>query len=178
MAFNGMAKGIFLKKMCCFFADICKESIHNNRHLKVDQFLSVEGHSNVFAAGDITNCAEAKQGVAAQEHARRIAFNLKKIMQERRVKGTAKLEEQLKPYAPGPDMAIVSLGRNNGLAQTQFNTFTGLWPMITKSKGLMIEKVRTELQVTWQPTGFNMGVQIKDMIFSKRIMPAKSILDG
>ena len=167
------------KKENSFFAEICKDSIHNNRQLKVDQFLRVEGHSNVFAAGDITNCAEAKQGVAAQEHARRIAFNLKKMMmQERHVKGTVRLEEQLKPYAPGPDMVLVSLGRNNGLAQTPFNTFTGLWPTITKSKGLMIEKVRTELQVMWQPTGFNMGVQIKDLIFSKRIMPARSILDG
>ena len=137
----------------------------------------MEGHSNVFAAGDITNCAEAKQGVAAQEHARRIAFNVKKILQGMHVKDTAKLEEQLKPYVPGPDVAIVSLGCNNGLAQTQYTTFTGLWPTMTKSKGLMIEKVRTELQVTWQPTEFNMGVKIKDMIFSKRIMPARSILD-
>ncbi|CAI5516944.1 unnamed protein product [Closterium sp. Naga37s-1] len=109
--------------------------------VKVDSHLRVEGHSNVFAIGDITNIKENKQGYFAQEHARVAASNIRKVLKSNGKPTT------LKSYSPGMDVAIVSLGRKQGLAQLPFGTFMGWVPTNMKSKGLFVNKIRSELGV-------------------------------
>ena len=148
------------------------ENLDSDGRVKVDEYFRVEGHYNVYALGDIANVPEAKQGTFAQEHARRTAYNLKRVLRDEHEIG------RQKAYVPGPEVLIVALGRHNGLAQTPYTTFTGIWPTMVKSKGLFVDKVRNELEVTWRPAGFGLGVQIRDMIYTKRIgVNSQNLLD-
>ena len=62
--------------------------------LKVNQYLQVEGHEDIFAMGDCTNLKETKLAYLALQHAKTILGSLKL-----RAKNKA-----LKKYTPGtPD---------------------------------------------------------------------------
>lgn len=45
--------------------------------LKVNEYLQVEGHEDIFAIGDCTNLKEAKLAYLAQQHARVILESLR-----------------------------------------------------------------------------------------------------
>jgi len=72
--------------------------------LKVDQFLQVEGHSRVFAAGDICSAGPAGTVNFANQHAACIAANILADM-----KGGA-----MKPYKAGPHLNATQLGTTMG----------------------------------------------------------------
>eukprot|EP00475_Leptophrys_vorax_P024900 TRINITY_DN34559_c0_g1_i8.p1 TRINITY_DN34559_c0_g1~~TRINITY_DN34559_c0_g1_i8.p1 ORF type:complete len:545 (-),score=108.73 TRINITY_DN34559_c0_g1_i8:326-1960(-) len=115
------------------------EAVEKGR-VKVDAHLRVEGQSNVFAIGDITNIKELKQGYYAQMHARALAHNLVKLIKNPNAKPSS-----LKSYAAGMDVGMVSLGRKQGVAQLPFGTFMGWVPTNLKSKGLFVNKIRADL---------------------------------
>ncbi|WCJ41897.1 FAD/NAD(P)-binding oxidoreductase family protein [Euphorbia peplus] len=103
--------------------------------LVVDEHLRVKGHKNIFAIGDITNIAEMKLGYLAQKHADVVAKNVKLLM-------TGGKECKMASYKPGSDIAIVSLGRRDALAQFPFTTIIGIIPGLLKSKDLFVGKTR------------------------------------
>ncbi|KDO46315.1 hypothetical protein CISIN_1g017664mg [Citrus sinensis] len=117
---------------------ILKDSLDGRGRLMVDENLRVRGFKNVFAIGDITDIPEIKQGYLAQKHALVTAKNLKKLMMGRN-KGT------MATYKPGYPIALVSLGRREGVAHFPFLTISGRIPGWIKSRDLFVGKTRKQL---------------------------------
>lgn len=117
---------------------ILKDKLDENGRLKVDEYLRVEGHSNIFAVGDVTGIKEIKQGFLAQKQALVLAENIKQLSRVPDGKLTV-----YKPLAA--PMGIVSLGRHAGVAQLPFGTILGWLPGMLKSKDLFVGKTRKGL---------------------------------
>ncbi|KAI5070074.1 hypothetical protein GOP47_0014417 [Adiantum capillus-veneris] len=114
------------------------ENLDENGRLKVDDYLRVEGHSNIFAVGDITAIKEIKQGFLAGKHAEVVADNVKRLSQDP--------DSKLNVYKPlATPMGIVSLGRRIAVAQLPFGTILGWIPGMLKSKDLFVGKTRKTL---------------------------------
>ncbi|GLJ23325.1 hypothetical protein SUGI_0441310 [Cryptomeria japonica] len=109
--------------------------VDEHGQIKVDSSLRVEGRTNVFAAGDIINVKELKQGMCAQKHALVIAENIKKLSKN-------PSESNLSTYKASSDIAIVSLGRKIAVAQLPFGTFCGRLLGMLKSKDLFVGPTR------------------------------------
>ncbi|KAI3982602.1 hypothetical protein MKX01_031341 [Papaver californicum] len=119
---------------------VFEEALDAQGRVMVDKHLRVKGHKNVFAIGDITDIPEMKQGYLAQEHALLTAKNIKLLMDGGK-------ESKLRSYKAGSDMAIISLGRREALAQFPFATLIGCFPGLIKSKDLFIGKTRKTMGV-------------------------------
>ncbi|XP_050228438.1 uncharacterized protein LOC126677718 [Mercurialis annua] len=114
---------------------VLKTNLDAKGSLEVDENLRVRGRKNIFAIGDITNIPEMKQGYLAQAHAEVAAKNLKILMVGGR-------ECKLATYKPGLAIALVSLGRRDGVAQFPLVTISGIIPGMIKSKDLFVGKTR------------------------------------
>ncbi|KAF3327445.1 Apoptosis-inducing factor 2 [Carex littledalei] len=118
---------------------VVKEALDPKGRLMVDKHLRVRGSQIIFAAGDITDIPEIKQGYLAQAHAMVIAKNIKLL-----INGSS--ESKLATYtAKSSAPALVSLGRNSGVAQISCFSFSGWLPAIIKSRDLFVGKVRKEM---------------------------------
>ncbi|XP_065868977.1 uncharacterized protein [Euphorbia lathyris] len=116
---------------------VLKNNLDSSGCLEVDEHLRVKGQTNIFAIGDITNIPEMKQGYLAQKHAEVVAKNLKLLM-------AGGKECKMAVYKPGSEIAIVSLGRRDAVAQFPFTTVIGIIPGILKSKDLFVGKTRKQ----------------------------------
>ncbi|KAK8518679.1 hypothetical protein V6N12_011925 [Hibiscus sabdariffa] len=117
---------------------ILKTNLNGNGSLMVDEHLRVNGRSNIFAIGDITDVPELKRGFLAQKHAMVVAKNLKALMRGGKDRKMAK-------YEGGSDIALVSLGRKDAVAQFPFATISGCLPGLLKSKDLFVGKTRKNM---------------------------------
>ncbi|CAL5024012.1 unnamed protein product [Urochloa decumbens] len=117
---------------------ILKESLDSKGRVMVEKDLRVKGYDNIFAIGDITDIPELKQGYLAQKHALLVAKNLKLL-----IKGSP--NTKLSTYSTGYPLALVSLGRNEGVAQLPFLTIGGCLPGKIKSGDLFISKTRKQM---------------------------------
>ena len=81
---------------------------------------------------------EIKQGYLAERHAHITSKNLKVLL----MGGN---ESKLATYKLGSPLAIVSLGRKEGVAQLPFTTISGCIPGLIKSGDLFVGKTRKEL---------------------------------
>nr|XP_043614813.1 ferroptosis suppressor protein 1-like [Erigeron canadensis] len=117
---------------------ILKDSLDDRGLLMVDANLRVKGFGNIFAIGDVTDIAELKQGYIAQKHALVVANNLKLLI-------NGDDERKLVKYTPASPLAIVSLGRREGLAYVWCVTIIGRIPGMLKSKDLFVGKTRKQL---------------------------------
>lgn len=117
---------------------ILKDCLNDSGRLMVDANLRVKGFSNIFAIGDVTDVPELKQGYLALEHATVVAKNLKLLIE-------GGDERKMVKYTPAPAMAIVSLGRREGLAIVKCVTMIGRIPGLYKSKDLFVGKTRKQL---------------------------------
>ncbi|KAI3846463.1 hypothetical protein MKW92_034518 [Papaver armeniacum] len=117
-----------------------EDALDAQGRVMVDEHLRVKGHKNVFAIGDITDIPEMKQGYLAQNHAVLAAKNVKLLIDGGK-------ESKLRKYKAGSDMAIISLGRREALAQFPFATLIGCFPGLIKSKDLFIGKTRKTMGV-------------------------------
>ncbi|OCT71931.1 ferroptosis suppressor protein 1 [Xenopus laevis] len=79
--------------------------------LKVNEYLQVEGHANVYAVGDCAFINEPKMAYNAGIHARVAATNVRNSL----------IGKSLKTYIPGAVSMLLSMGRNDGVGQ--FNGF-------------------------------------------------------
>ena len=84
------------------------------------------------------NVQEIKQGYLAQKHALLVAKNLKLL-----IKGSP--NTKLATYSTGRPLALVSLGRNEGVAQLPFLTISGCLPGKIKSRDLFVGKTRKQM---------------------------------
>lgn len=117
---------------------VLKNSLDINGRLMVDENLRIIGRKNVFAVGDITNIREIKQGYLAQKQALVAAKNLKLLLAGGR-------ESKMATYQAHSVLALVSLGRKQGLAQFPYTTCIGRLPGLIKSKDLFVGKTRKTL---------------------------------
>ncbi|XVF69252.1 hypothetical protein PTKIN_Ptkin11bG0066100 [Pterospermum kingtungense] len=117
---------------------ILKSNLDKSGRLMVDEYLRVKGHSNIFAIGDITDIPELKQGYLAQKHAMVVAKNLKLLM-------AGGKESKMSKYETGSAMALVSLGRKEGVAQFPFTTISGCVPGLLKSRNLFVDRTRKQM---------------------------------
>ncbi|XP_015876454.3 uncharacterized protein LOC107413099 isoform X1 [Ziziphus jujuba] len=117
---------------------VLEDSLDINGRLMVDENLRVRGHKNVFGIGDITDIKEIKQGYLAQRHAQTTVTNLKLLL-------TGGKESCMVTYKTSINMAIISLGRKDGLAQLPFLTICGWLPGLIKSGDLFVGKTRKQL---------------------------------
>ncbi|XP_078434045.1 uncharacterized protein LOC144705312 [Wolffia australiana] len=115
-----------------------KDCLDLRGRLKVDESLRVLGKHNIFAIGDITDVNEIKQGYLAQKQAAVVEKNLKWL-----ISGAAR--GSLKAYKPGSKIAIVSLGRKEGVAHFPYFTLFGCLPGKIKSGDLFVGKTRKQL---------------------------------
>ncbi|WZY75325.1 hypothetical protein YC2023_021709 [Brassica napus] len=114
---------------------VLKDSFDGKGRVMVDEHLRVKDRKNVFAIGDITNIPEMKQGYIAESHANVAVKNIKVMM-------SGGKRKRLSTYKPGPEIAIVSLGRKDSVAQFPFVTVVGCLPGLIKSKDLFVGKTR------------------------------------
>ncbi|KAG7556053.1 FAD/NAD(P)-binding domain [Arabidopsis suecica] len=114
---------------------VLKDSLDGKGRVMVDEYLRIRGRSNVFAIGDITNIPEMKQGYIAETHANVVVKNIKVMM-------LGGKKKKMSTYKPGSEMAIVSLGRKDSVAQFPFVTVVGCLPGLIKSKDLFVGKTR------------------------------------
>ncbi|KAM7272556.1 hypothetical protein ACFE04_027219 [Oxalis oulophora] len=144
---------------------ILKDKLNDRGMLMVDANLRVKGHRNIFGIGDITDipCSihfglsfkesaatlfvvwlhdqgtlEMKQGYLAEKHAGVVAKNIKLL-------ASGVDESKLATYKPGSDIALVSLGRKEGVAQLPMMTISGCLPGKIKSGDLFVGKTRKQL---------------------------------
>ncbi|XP_050899999.1 uncharacterized protein LOC127106737 [Lathyrus oleraceus] len=114
---------------------VLKNDLDAQGRIKVDEYLRVKGRSNIFAIGDITDIPEIKQGFLAQKQAEVVAKNVRLMIEGGR-------ECRRETYKPHSVMAIVSLGRNDAVAQFPFLTLSGRIPGVIKSGDLFVGKTR------------------------------------
>lgn len=76
-----------------------------------------------------------KQGYIAENHANVVVKNIKVMM-------SGGKKKKMSTYKPGTEMAIVSLGRKDSVAQFPFVTAVGCLPGLIKSKDLFVGKTR------------------------------------
>ncbi|XP_028808346.1 apoptosis-inducing factor homolog A-like [Neltuma alba] len=117
---------------------LIKNDLNVDGTIKVDESLRVKGRTNIFAIGDITDVPEIKQGVYAQGQAQVVAKNLRLLIDGGK-------ERKLASYKAQPAVAIVSLGRRQGVAQFPFMTVLGRFPGMIKSGDLFVAKTRKDL---------------------------------
>ncbi|KAL3687934.1 hypothetical protein R1sor_014243 [Riccia sorocarpa] len=122
-------------------SEVLKDHVAVDGRLKMEASgtCQVEGLHNVFAAGDITDFKEIKQGYLAGRHAAIVVENIKKLI-------ASPDNAKLLVYKPtNTPMGIVSLGRVLAVAQMPFGTILGRLAGLLKSKDLFIGKTRESL---------------------------------
>ena len=73
--------------------------------IKVNEYLQLEGQTNIFVVGDVTAIPEEKSAMNAYAHIANLRENLKNIVENK----------PLKAYATGPLMMLVSVGPKDGV---------------------------------------------------------------
>ncbi|XP_066327639.1 uncharacterized protein [Miscanthus floridulus] len=117
---------------------ILKKSMDSKGRVMVEKDLRVKGYNNIFAIGDITDIPEIKQAYIAHKHALLVGKNLKLL-----IKGLP--NSKLATYSPGYPLALVSLGRKEGLLQLPLLTLCGCLPGKIKSGDVFVGKTRKNL---------------------------------
>nr|XP_038954802.1 ferroptosis suppressor protein 1 isoform X7 [Rattus norvegicus] len=100
----------------------------SNGALKVNEFLQVEGYSNIYAIGDCADIKEPKMAYHAGLHANIAVANIVNSMKQR----------PLKAYKPGALTFLLSMGRNDGVGQISGFYVGRLMVRLAKSRDLLI----------------------------------------
>lgn len=110
-------------------------SLDANARLIVDGRFRVEGTENLYALGDCANVPEGKLGYLADQQAAALAKN---------IIATAK-GKPTRDYKPNPMMALVPVGRKQGVVQLPFAVTTLGFMVNMKQKDMFISKTYKQL---------------------------------
>ncbi|XP_076773063.1 ferroptosis suppressor protein 1 isoform X1 [Arvicanthis niloticus] len=105
-----------------------ESKLASNGALRVNEFLQVEGYSNIYAIGDCADIKEPKMAYHAGLHANIAVANIVNSMKQR----------PLKPYKPGALTFLLSMGRNDGVGQISGFYVGRLMVRLAKSRDLFI----------------------------------------
>lgn len=137
--------------------DFLCEALDAHGHLKVNEYLQVQGHAHVFAAGDITNVPESKLALNGRFHGTTIARNIRTLLREEEDTAPGSIarraqRSRLKPYIPFAHPAIVvPVGPKRGAIQLPLRilgrpvTAGSILTRIIKSRGLLVGAYRRQL---------------------------------
>ncbi|XP_064125726.1 ferroptosis suppressor protein 1 isoform X3 [Loxodonta africana] len=100
----------------------------SNGALQVNEYLQVEGYSNVYAIGDCADVKEPKMAYHAGLHANIVTTNIINSMKQR----------PLKAYKPGALTFLLSMGRNDGVGQISGFYVGWLMVQLLKSRDLFV----------------------------------------
>jgi apoptosis-inducing factor 2 len=107
LLFTCYGAGVNNKYLLAYFA----EQLDRQGRVKVTPQMQVEGYSNIFAVGDLTNVDEPKMGLLSGAHASIVAANIKTLQK-------SEPQKTLKIYQPSTNpLIIVPLGENKGAGQ-------------------------------------------------------------
>lgn len=100
----------------------------SNGAVRVNEFLQVEGHTNIYAIGDCSNLKEPKMAYHAGLHASIAVTNIVNSAKQR----------PLKAYKPGALTFLLSMGRNDGVGQISGFYVGRLMVRLAKSRDLFV----------------------------------------
>ncbi|KAM9196927.1 ferroptosis suppressor protein 1 isoform 2-T2 [Dugong dugon] len=100
----------------------------SNGALRVNEYLQVEGCSNIYAIGDCADVKEPKMAYHAGLHANIVTTNIVNSMKQR----------PLKAYKPGALTFLLSMGRNDGVGQISGFYVGRLMVRLVKSRDLFV----------------------------------------
>lgn len=107
--------------------------------IKVNRFLQIEGHDNIFAIGDVNSIKEEKTAQSAVEQGNLASMNI--ISLEKGI--------SLKEYRSRRRPMVISLGEYNGIFEYKKIIFSGIIPIFMKKlieiKALFPYKIRKYL---------------------------------
>lgn len=112
-------------------------TLDEQSRVKVDSQFRVEGTENIFALGDCANIPEGKLGYLADQQAGTLAKNIVAMANGKAAKN----------YKANPMMALVPVGRKQGLVQLPFAVTTLGFMVNMKQKDMFISKVYKALGV-------------------------------
>ena len=104
--------------MKSFGDEVCTE----RKSLKVNEFLQLEGYSNIFVGGDINNIKEEKTAQNAELHAHSIAKNLDRLQNN----------QPLLPHKSKTSPLVISLGDWSAVMTTPKMSINGFFPGVLK----------------------------------------------
>ncbi|XP_049711773.1 ferroptosis suppressor protein 1 isoform X5 [Elephas maximus indicus] len=107
---------------------LLKSRLASNGALQVNEYLQVEGYSNVYAIGDCADVKEPKMAYHAGLHANIVTTNIINSMKQR----------PLKAYKPGALTFLLSMGRNDGVGQISGFYVGWLMVRLLKSRDLFV----------------------------------------
>ncbi len=97
--------------------------LNEKNYIKVNSFLQLQDHKNIFAAGDITAIPEEKLAQNAEKQGKIATENIMRL----------ELEKPLKEYRPKPRIMVISLGKWDGILTYKNMALTGIVPGILKT---------------------------------------------
>lgn len=104
-----------------------KNKLNYKNFIKVNEYLQLEGTKNIFVAGDVNSTEVEKTAQNSEIQARIVLKNILSLENNRK----------LKKYKQHKTPLVISLGKFNGVFESNYFVFTGLIPGIMKT---LIEK--------------------------------------
>ncbi|XP_074088545.1 ferroptosis suppressor protein 1 isoform X2 [Macrotis lagotis] len=104
------------------------DKMASNGALMVNDYLQVEGFSNIYAIGDCADVKEPKMAYHAGLHANIVVTNIVNSMKQK----------PLKTYKPGALTFLLSMGRNDGVGQISGFYVGRLMVRFAKSRDLFV----------------------------------------
>ena len=125
-----------------YMAQHMSACLDERSQIKVGADFLVEGHSKIFALGDVTNLPE-KGGLWVQFQSKVLIENLKRILA---TPHTAKLKSYKPPF--GPSTMVVTLGKNHGVMDFPVGKYRAGWiSRALKGKYMLVNKYRSKVGV-------------------------------
>jgi len=107
-----------------------EDKLDDNKRIKVNENLQVEGYDNIYAIGDCCNTAENKMAAYADAHGQHVAKAIVNF-----TKG-----KQVKPYKTPFVGMLVPVGANNGVGNMNGMNLPGAIATVLKSRDLFTSK--------------------------------------
>ncbi|XP_068113569.1 ferroptosis suppressor protein 1 [Hyperolius riggenbachi] len=120
--------GVKINSSC--YVSVFGDKVASNGTLKVNDFLQVEGYSNIYAVGDCANLNEPKMAYHAGLHAKIAVTNI--------INGLK--DKPLKPYKTGAVTMLLSMGRNDGVGQFNGCYMGHALVTMAKSRDIFVSK--------------------------------------
>lgn len=113
---------IGIKPNYAFMQKHFKEKLDDRHYIKTNDFLQLEGETNIFVGGDITNIKEEKLAQTAEDHAAIICKNIFAL----------ESKKPLTKYISTPKPVVISLGEHLGVFEYKNFVLTGWIPSLIK----------------------------------------------
>ncbi len=97
-------------------------SLNEKKFLHINQYLQLEEHPAIFAAGDINDSKEEKTAQSAEKQAEVVCHNIRALEKK----------QQLKSYLPHQRPMVISLGKWHGIFIDKNFVWTGIIPSFLK----------------------------------------------